>query len=95
MLRAIEKDQLLVVRGSPGLGLTARGRVMQSPINQLVQFKSPNRYYNLHLVHIAGPMKGLHIKFQKAIAHKARREDTCWCDAYRFPHRKGAGPCQN
>ena len=24
-----------------------------------------------------------------------RKQDTCYCDAYRFPHRLGGGKCEN
>jgi len=90
----IRKDQFLIVRGSPAQGLTTRGRVMQSPMEQLVIFTAPNRYFNIRLMHVSGPMKGIHMQFKCALARKAKIQSTCVCDAYAYPHRKGKGQCQ-
>ena len=92
--KTIAKYQLLIVRGTEGQGLTARGRVMQSPIDQIVQFTSPNKFYNIRLRHIVGPMKGVVIQFSVAFARKAKINRVCLCEAYSYPHQIGRGQCQ-
>jgi hypothetical protein len=86
--RIIRKNQLLIVRGSSGEGLTARGRVMQSPIDQIVNFQHPNKYHNIRLKHIRGPMRGVHVQFAIALARKARVQPLCLCGAYPYPHKE-------
>lgn len=67
---------------------------MRSPIDQLVEFKSPNKFYGIYLEHVTGPMKGITIRFGCALARKSRIKGlVCMCSAYSFPHNKGAGDC--
>jgi len=82
-----------MVRGNSSSGLTARGRVMQSPMDQLVVHKLPNKFYNIRLTHVSGPMKGIHMEFKCALARKARVQNVCLCPAYSYPHNKGKGAC--
>jgi hypothetical protein len=68
---------------------------MRSPIDQIVEFKSPNLYTGLMMEHVTGPMKGTSIKFSVVQARKARIKGlVCTCDAYTYPHNKGTGKCQ-
>lgn len=67
---------------------------MRSPIEQRVPFKSPNKYEGLYLVHVSGPLKGVHFKFTTVLARKTTNEVVCLCEAYPYPHRKGKGQCQ-
>lgn len=94
MEKLIEAGQLLIVRGTLGQGLTARGRVMKSPIKQFVQFKPPNKFYSIRLEHLSGPLAGIHLHFAIAFARKSRQQPICVCDAYLYPHNKGRGKCQ-
>ena len=90
----IEKGTLFKVRGTPEQGLTASGRLMRSPIAQKVGFTHPNKFYNITLEHITGPLKGLTIKFSLIEARKAHVHPVCLCEAYDWPHRTGAGKCE-
>ena len=94
MERIIEKGQLLIVRGTLGQGLTARGRTMKSPMRQVVSFKHPNNFYSIRLSHISGPLSGIELHFAVAHARKAKRQPICACGAYPYPHNKGKGSCQ-
>jgi len=93
-VKSITKGKLLVVRGTQGQGLTARGRIMQSPMDQIVQWTSPNKYHDIRLVHITGPMKGVVVQFSVAFARKARISNVCLCRAYPYPHQIGRGQCK-
>ena len=93
-MRRIAKGQLLIVRGTKDLGLTPRGRTMLSPVDQIVGFKHPNQFLNIKLEHIAGPLKGVTIQFNQCFARKANNKPVCVCSAYNWPHRKGAGKCE-
>lgn len=93
MERIIEKGQLLTVRGDLEAGLCQRGRTMISPFRQVVRFKHPNRFYNLRLEHISGPLAGVQIHFAIAFARKASSRPICGCAAYPWPHVKGKGEC--
>lgn len=91
--RLVRKDELLVVRGSKAAGLTARGRVMKSPIDQIAGFKHPNQFLDLRLEHISGPLKGVQIQFIVVQARKAKIRNVCLCDAYDYPHNPNQGKC--
>ena len=93
-LKLIKKGQLLIVRGTLGQGLTARGRVMKSPIDQEIRFIHPNKFYNLRLEHIRGPLTGVQLHFAVARARKSSQQPICVCDAYPWPHIKGIKKCQ-
>ena len=90
----IEKGQLLIVRGTKELGLTPRGRMMRSPMYQHVGYTHPNRFFNIKLEHIAGPMKGICVQFAVCEARKAHIKPVCLCSDYPWPHRTGAGKCK-
>jgi hypothetical protein len=94
MKKEILSGDLLIVRGTKEVGLTPRGRMMRSPFNQKVRFIHPNKFLNIKLEHIAGPMKGIVIAFACAEARKAHIRPVCLCQAYDWPHRTGAGKCQ-
>lgn len=86
---------LLRVFGKNGQGLTASGRIMRVEHTQNVHFYPPNRYYNIRLTHISGPLAGIELNFPSITANKAKLQNTCKCSAYPYPHRKGSGKCQN
>lgn len=94
MERVIKKGQLLLVRGTLAQGLTPRGRVMKSPIDQTVAFKHPNKFYSIRLEHIRGPLSGVQLHFAIALARKTSQQPICTCGAYPWPHQKGKGKCQ-
>jgi len=66
---------------------------MQSPFDQYIEFTPPNRFHDIYLVHVSGPMKGVEIRFSVAFARNAPVAVPCRCDAYAYPHRKGKGQC--
>ncbi len=92
-VKSITKGTYLIVRGTKGMGLTARGRTMKSPLDQIVEFKSPNKFYGIYLEHVTGPMKGVTIRFGCALARKSKIRGVCTCNAYPFPHNQGTGDC--
>jgi hypothetical protein len=91
--KTIKQGQILLVRGERSFGLTARGRRMISPMDQIIQFRHPNVYFNIRLEHITGPLKGITIQFESILARKARHSPVCLCDAYAYPHAIGKGKC--
>ena len=91
--KELKANTHLVVRGNESLGLTARGRTMKVEETQVVTFKPPNKYYDLRLRHIGGPLKGVLIHFRVAHARKAETRAICTCPTYSWPHIKGSGKC--
>lgn len=90
----IKQGELLSVRGTQAMGLTPSGRKMVSPIDQEVEMKSPNVFYNIRLKHIVGPLKGVTIFFMKVEAKRIKEKNICSCSAYLHPHATGRGKCQ-
>lgn len=67
---------------------------MSVPFAQEVEFLQPNRFFNLVLTHVSGPLRGADVHFTSVQAKKAPISVICSCQAYNHPHAKGRGKCQ-